>query len=218
MTRTALSPARAGRLALLTVPALIALSLLYAAVSLWQDGLNLFAVWGAIAALLTGALLWFQWALLRALFSGRGLGEGDARLRAYRALYPWALGVSGAQLALYLLVFVLSPAPGGAPNPLAALLFAVGWGASLYASYFVYLSLARAALAPGDSGRRAALREWLWRSLIAGAVFYAMNVQAALQTAGGWTWPQLLPNALYIVLALLDLGLTALTRSAIRAR
>ncbi len=208
------APALAARLALLAVPVLIALSLLYAAASLWQDGLNFFAVWGTIAALLTAALLWFQLTLLRALFSGRGVGEQSSALRAYRALFPWVLGVSGAQLALYLLAFVLLSAPEGAPNPIAALLFAVGWGASLYASYFVYVTLARTALSPGDAGRRAALREWLWRSLIAGAVFYAMNVQTTFQ--GGWTWPHMLPNLLYVFVALLDLAVTALTLQAVR--
>ncbi|AFZ67382.1 hypothetical protein [Deinococcus peraridilitoris] len=208
-------PGQAARLALQVALGLQSALILYALASLALDPLNAFSLWTAVASGLSALLLGSQRALLRELFLGRGIEEFDERLRRFRALFPWVLGMGAAQLLLLTLLFLADPVRDGAQHPVATLLFIVAGGASLYASLGTFRALARGFTSPQDLGVRAGLQEWLVRNIIAGGVFFLMNLATSLQLEGSWSWPRLLPSALYVVLGVLDVALPFLTRQAL---
>lgn len=204
-----------ARWALSCVLALQVASLAYVLASLVLDPLNVFTLWAALATLLTVVLLAQQRALLRELFARRPVPEEDLRLGRFRALFPWTLGMGAAQLVLLGLVLLGTPVSEDTPNPVASLLFLVAGFASLYASLGTFTSLARAFVAPQGPGVRAALHEWLARNLIAGGVFYVMNLATTFQTEDAWSWPRLVPSALYVLTGVFDLALVLFTRLAL---
>lgn len=206
---------RFGRLALGLALALQIGSVLYLLAALAVEGLNFFSLWGACANLLGVVVLNDQRALLPGLFTGRAAEAWDARLRRFCTLYPWLIGLGALQLILF--AFALLSLPGGdlTPNPLAALLLLLGWGAALLASFGTYAALARVFMHPQDGPARREAREWLVRSVIAGLVFAVMNLVPMAPSPGDWRWPHLLPTLLYVGVAALDLALAWFTRRAL---
>ncbi|PYE53531.1 hypothetical protein [Deinococcus yavapaiensis] len=193
----------------------------YAVASLVVDDLSVLSLWTILLTLLSVAVLQLQAALLPNLLSLRAVEPFDVSLQRFRRVYLWSLGGSTVQfgfLTLLWLSALVSPDDTDAFNVGTFAMVLVAWSFSLYASFRVLVTFVVALQQPRDLPVRAELREWLLRSALAGGLFALLNVAESVRgqdVAKALAWPDVVPLALFALVAGLDAVVPLLIRRAL---
>lgn len=210
-----------ARAPLLAIRAQQTAALAYVVASLFIDDLNVLSIWTMLLSLLSVAVLQLQAALLPNLLGLRAVEAFDETLHRFRRLYLWSLGGSTVQFGFLTLLWLSAlalPADADSFNPGTFATLLIAWAFSLYASFRVLVTFVVAAQQPRDLAVRAELREWLLRSALAGGLFAALNIAESVRgqdLSKVLAWPDVLPLALFALVAVFDALVPLLIRRAL---
>ena len=184
----------------------------YGVYNVWQGSPDTLATLLSAADSLLAALSLGLWTLLLGVFlRGAAVRPSDARLMAFRLIFPWLIALRAAVWLLGTLAILGSA--GDNANPVAVLALFLVWGGNVVAGLAVYAISAVLFVNPADPAGRARLLTWLNVSAALGAAITVMNLWPP---QGFGSMPTLSDQIIFAVLGVLDVLATLLALRAVQ--